>query len=65
MRSWLKEDLSVNEDSTDFVSGIREANSRLIERGLTGWTFQKISHGGTEFTEIIQGFPFSAIPYQN
>ena len=34
VRSWLKEDLSVNEDFTDFVSGIREANPRLIERGL-------------------------------
>ena len=32
--SWLKEDLSVNKDFTDFVSGIREANPRLIERGL-------------------------------
>ena len=32
--NWLKEDLSVNEDFTDFVSGIREANPRLIERGL-------------------------------
>ena len=34
VRNWLKEDLSVNEDFTDFVSGIREANPRLIERGL-------------------------------
>ena len=34
VRSWLKEDLSVNEDFIDFVNGIREANSRLIERGL-------------------------------
>ena len=32
--NWLKEDLSVNEDFTDFVNGIREANPRLIERGL-------------------------------
>ena len=32
--NWLKEDLSVNEDFADFVSGIREANPRLIERGL-------------------------------
>ena len=32
--NWLKEDLSVNEDFTDFVSGIREANPHLIERGL-------------------------------
>ena len=32
--NWLKEDLSVNEDFTDFVSGIREANPQLIERGL-------------------------------
>ena len=28
VRSWLKEDLSVNEDFMDFVSGIREANPR-------------------------------------
>ena len=34
VRSWLKEDLSVNEDFTDFVSGIRETNPQLIERGL-------------------------------
>ncbi len=34
VRSWLKEDLSVNEDFMNFVSGIREANPRLIERGL-------------------------------
>ena len=34
VRSWLKEDLSVNEDFADFVSGIRDANPRLIERGL-------------------------------
>ena len=32
--NWLKEDLSVNEDFADFVSGIREANPHLIERGL-------------------------------
>ncbi len=32
--NWLKEDLSINEDFTDFISGIREANPRLIERGL-------------------------------
>ena len=32
--NWLKEDLSVNEDFTDFVCGIREANPQLIERGL-------------------------------
>ena len=34
VRSWLKEDLAVNEDFTDFVSGIREANPQLVERGL-------------------------------
>ena len=32
--NWLKEDLAVNEDFADFVSGIREANPHLIERGL-------------------------------
>ena len=32
--NWLKEDLSVNDDFTDFVNGIREANPHLIERGL-------------------------------
>ena len=32
--NWLKEDISVNEDFTDFISGIREANPQLIERGL-------------------------------
>ena len=32
--NWLKEDISVNDDFTDFVNGIREANPHLIERGL-------------------------------
>ena len=32
--NWLKEDMAVNEDFTDFVNGIREANPQLIERGL-------------------------------
>ena len=32
--NWLKEDLAVNEDFADFVSGIRETNPQLIERGL-------------------------------
>ena len=44
VRSWLKEDLSVNEDFTDFVSGIREANPRLIERGLKRILFGLVSY---------------------
>ncbi len=31
---WLKEDIKINEHFMDFVSGIREANPILIERGL-------------------------------
>ena len=32
---WLKEDIKINEHFTDFVTGIKEASPRHIERGLS------------------------------
>ena len=51
VRSWLKEDLSVSEDFMDFVSGIREANSRLIERGLKRILFGLASYYDSAWDE--------------
>ncbi len=51
VRSWLKEDLSVNEDFTDFISGIREANPQLIERSLKRILFGLASYYDSAWDE--------------